>query len=98
MASLMWFGCALVCQADTNSMFPTCMSSMWRLMIGSGWCGDRVGSAGGGLPGCGVVAVGHGRRVRILHDAPCFGRVTRLRWLVRIWRCGEPRVRAGTFA
>ena len=27
-------------------------------------------------PACGVLAVGHGRRVRILHDAPCFGRVT----------------------
>jgi transposase len=41
-------------------------------------------------PGCGVLAVGHGRRVRILHDAPCLARVTLLRWLVRIWRCREP--------
>jgi transposase len=24
-------------------------------------------------PACGVMAVGHGRRVRILHDAPCLG-------------------------
>jgi transposase len=40
-------------------------------------------------PSCGVVAVGHGRRVRLLHDAPCFARVTLLRWLVRIWRCRE---------
>ena len=30
-------------------------------------------------PACGVLAVGHGRRVRILHDAPCFARVTLLR-------------------
>jgi transposase len=29
-----------------------------------------------GCPWCGVLAVGHGRRVRQLHDAPCFGRVT----------------------
>jgi transposase len=42
-----------------------------------------------GCPACGVLAVGHGRRVRILHDAPCFGRVTVLRWLVRMWRCRE---------
>jgi transposase len=42
-----------------------------------------------GCPSCGVVAVGHGRRVRLLHDAPCFARVTLLRWLVRIWRCRE---------
>jgi hypothetical protein len=26
----------------------------------------------------------------MLHDAPCFARVTLLRWLVRIWRCREP--------
>ncbi len=27
-----------------------------------------------GCPDCGVVAVGHGRRVQVVHDAPCFGR------------------------
>jgi transposase len=48
-------------------------------------------------PGCGVMAIGHGRRVRTLHDAPCFGRVTLVRWLMRIWRCGEPACRTGTF-
>jgi transposase len=48
-------------------------------------------------PACGVLAVGHGRRVRILHDAPCFGRVTVLRWLVRMWRCREPLCRTTTF-
>ncbi len=25
-----------------------------------------------GCPDCGVVAVGHGRHVQVLHDAPCF--------------------------
>jgi transposase len=49
-------------------------------------------------PACGVFAVGHGRRVRILHDAPCFGRVTLLRWLVRIWRCREPLCPTTTFS
>jgi transposase len=49
-------------------------------------------------PRCGVLAVGHGRRVRMLHDAPCFGRPTLLRWLVRIWRCREPACAAGTFS
>ena len=49
-------------------------------------------------PGCGVMAIGHGRRVRVLHDAPCFGRVTLVRWLVRVWRCREPSCPAGTFS
>jgi transposase len=49
-------------------------------------------------PACGVMAVGHGRRVRVLHDAPCFGRITLLRWLVRIWRCREPLCPTTTFS
>jgi transposase len=49
-------------------------------------------------PACGVMAVGHGRRVRLLHDAPCFGRVTLLRWLVRMWRCREPLCPTTTFS
>ena len=48
-------------------------------------------------PACGVLAVGHGRRVRILPDAPCFERVTILRWLVRMWRCREPLCPTTTF-
>lgn len=43
-----------------------------------------------GCPDCGVVAVGHGRRVQVLHDAPCFGRPVRVWWRKRIWRCPEP--------
>jgi transposase len=42
-----------------------------------------------GCPDCGVVAIGHGRRVQVLHDAPCFGRPVRVRWFKRIWRCDE---------
>jgi transposase len=48
-------------------------------------------------PACGVLAVGHGRRFRILHDAPCLGRVTILRRLVRMWRCREPLCPTTTF-
>ena len=51
-----------------------------------------------GCPACGLLAVGHGRRVRVLHDAPCFARVTLLRWLVRIWRCREPLCPTTTFS
>ena len=36
------------------------------------------------------MAVGHGRRVQVLHDAPCFGRPARVRWHKRVWRCREP--------
>jgi hypothetical protein len=43
-----------------------------------------------GCPGCGVVAVGHSRRVQVLNDAPCFGRPVRVRWRKRIWMCPEP--------
>jgi len=43
-----------------------------------------------GCPDFGVVAVGHGRRVQVLHDAPCFARAVRVRWFKRIWRCREP--------
>jgi hypothetical protein len=31
-------------------------------------------------PDCGVVAVGPGRRVQLLHDAPCFGGPVRVQW------------------
>lgn len=41
-----------------------------------------------GCPGCGVLAVGHRRRVHVVHDAPCFGRVTLVRWLKRTGAAG----------
>jgi transposase len=43
----------------------------------------------GGCPSCGVVAVGHGRRRRVVADGPCFGVPVRLVWLARLWRCRE---------
>ena len=39
-----------------------------------------------GCPGCGVLAVGHGRRRRLLHDVPGAARV-RIVWRQRTWRC-----------
>ena len=57
----------------------------------------ETGTALMGCPSCGVVAVGHGRRVVRLHDAPAFGRPVRLLWAKRIWRCPDPDCPAGTF-
>jgi len=49
-----------------------------------------------GCPDRGVIAaVGHGRHVQVLHDAPCFGTPVRVRWRKRISRCPEPRVVKG---
>ena len=52
----------------------------------------------GGCPDCGVVAVGHGRRVHTLADAPCFGVPVLLHWRKRLWRCPEPLCPRGTFS
>ena len=57
----------------------------------------ETGQMEAACPACGVLAIGHGRRVRVLHDAPCFAPVTLLRWLVRIWRCREPLCPTQTF-
>ena len=48
-------------------------------------------------PGCGVVAAGHGRRVRRLHDIPAFGAPVELAWLARRYRCAEPLCPSGSF-
>lgn len=49
----------------------------------------ETGQVLAGCASCGVVAVGHGRRVVGLHDTPCFGRPVLVRWRKRIWRCAE---------
>jgi transposase len=51
-----------------------------------------------GCPSCGVMAASHGRRARMLHDAPCLGRITMVRWLKRMWRCREPACPTGVFS
>ena len=50
-----------------------------------------------GCPGCGVVAGGHGRRLRRLHDIPAFGAPVELWWRVRRYRCTEALCPVGVF-
>lgn len=51
-----------------------------------------------GCPACGVVAVGHGRRDRVLHDIPAFGSPVRSTWRKRTFRCAEPVCPVGVFS
>jgi hypothetical protein len=50
-----------------------------------------------GCARCGVLAVGHGRRLRLLHDIPAFGAPVEVCWRVRRWRCLEPDCQGGVF-
>jgi len=50
-----------------------------------------------GCRSCGVLAVAHGRREQLLHDAPFGHRRVRVRWRKRVWRCREPPCPTGTF-
>lgn len=49
-----------------------------------------------GCPMCGVVAVGRGRRVRVLRDVPGVVPVT-VRWRQRTWRCPDAGCPVGVF-
>jgi transposase len=51
-----------------------------------------------GCPGCGVIAVGHGRRLRRLHDIPAFGAPVELVWRQRRYRCVERACPVGGFS
>ena len=51
-----------------------------------------------GCPSCGVIAVGHGRRLRRLHDIPAFGAPVELVWRQRRYRCIEPACPLGGFS
>jgi transposase len=51
-----------------------------------------------GCPGCGVIAVGHGRRRHRVADAPCFAVSTIVVWRKRVWRCREPACPVVTFS
>lgn len=51
-----------------------------------------------GCRSCGAVAVGHGRRDRVLHDIPCFGVPVRLVWRKRTYRCRERACQVGVFS
>jgi transposase len=50
-----------------------------------------------GCRGCGVLAVPHGRREHLLHDAPFGHRRVRVAWRKRVWRCLEPACAIVTF-
>jgi len=50
-----------------------------------------------GCRGCGVLAVSHGRREHVLHDAPFSHRRVRVTWRKRVWRCPEPACPMVTF-
>lgn len=73
-------------------------------VVDVGWDGDQLRLTVEtqprlvGCPGCGVVAVGHGRRVRRLHDIPAFGAPVRLRWKVRRYRCAEALCAVSVFS
>jgi transposase len=47
---------------------------------------------------CGVVALGHGRRVHRADDAPAFGTSVVIRWRKRVWRCPDPSCPVVTFS
>lgn len=49
-----------------------------------------------GCPSCGVLAVGRGRRRRVLHDVPGASRV-RVLWRQRVWRCDDDSCVRKTF-
>lgn len=51
-----------------------------------------------GCRSCGVIAVGHGRRLRRLHDIPAFGAPVELVWRQRRYRCVEPACPVGGFS
>ena len=46
---------------------------------------------------CGVVALSHGRRTRLLRDVPCSGSAVVLAWRQRTWACPDDACPAGTF-
>jgi transposase len=50
-----------------------------------------------GCRGCGVLAMPHGRREHLLHDAPFGHRRVRAVWRKRVWRCLEPACAMVTF-
>lgn len=56
---------------------------------GEVWLLVETGRDRAGCPACGLVAVGHGRRMVQVRDLPSGGRPVRLVWRKRLWRCPE---------
>lgn len=78
------------CTSSTSPAIPTLAVDRGLVVLDVESDADLTG-----CPDCGVVAVGHGRHVEVLHDAPCFGTPVRVRWRKRIWSCPEPSCRRG---
>lgn len=55
----------------------------WWLLV------ETVAGETVGCPGCGVRAVGHGRRRVQVRDLPIAGRPVRVVWSKRVWRCPD---------
>ena len=51
-----------------------------------------------GCPGCGAVAVAHGRRPVRVRDLPVGGRPATLIWIKRLWRCRHDRCETRTWS
>ncbi|MFH5823760.1 helix-turn-helix domain-containing protein [Georgenia sp. AZ-5] len=47
---------------------------------------------------CGVVAVSHGRRTRVIHDISALGAPVRVIWRKRTWSCPDPDCQVGVFS
>jgi hypothetical protein len=66
-------------------------SGEWRLAVETSedraWC-----------EGCGVRAVGHGRRRVVVRDLPLADRPVVLVWVKHIWRCPEPACAVRTWS
>jgi transposase len=87
--------------ARADALFD--VPGMHVLEVAGGGCGRllltvETDQTVAGCPSCGVVAVGHGRRVHRVHDAPCFAASTVLVWRKRIWRCSEQACPIQTFS
>ena len=65
-----WCGADVICDVADMHVLDVDVDDQQRLVLTV-----DSGQLQHGCP-CGVLAVGHGRRIRVLHDAPCFGRVT----------------------
>ena len=89
-------------RVDTMFNCPACMCStrLARRKASGGWTSvdGGIAHAETGCPSCGVIAVGHGRRLRRLHDIPAFGAPVELVWRQRRFRCIEPACPLGGFS
>jgi transposase len=65
---------------------------------GEWWLAVETTETRGWCPGCGVQAVGHGRRRVKVRDLPIADRAVVLVWAKRLWRCPEPACQMTTWS